>query len=117
MRLVYTLVYLSQFDLDIRYYLGHLNIVLDTLLYLDVTLEENISYNNELDKILFSLEVVINPEFKQKLINRFQEDPKFTRALSNLGVKKDDRVIELLKDNASFQIKDSLLYYIINSQF
>jgi hypothetical protein len=64
MRLVHASVYLSQFDLDIRHYPGRLNIVPDALSRLDATPEENISHDNELDKILFSLKVVINPEFK-----------------------------------------------------
>jgi hypothetical protein len=94
MRLVHASVYLSQFDLDIRHYPGRLNIVPDALSRLDAVPEDDISHDGELERILFSAEVVIDPKFKQKLIDGLWEDSNFARALSNLCIKKDDGVTE-----------------------
>ena len=64
MRLVYTLVYLNQFNLNIYYYLGYLNIIPDILLYLNIIKKANILNNNKLKYIIFATEIIINPEFK-----------------------------------------------------
>jgi hypothetical protein len=58
-RLIYILVYLSQFELDIRYYLGYLNIILNTLSYLKVIEIKDISSNNKLEYIFFISEIII----------------------------------------------------------
>jgi hypothetical protein len=58
-RLIYILVYLSQFKLDIKYYLKYLNIIPNTLSCLKIIEIKNISSNNKLEYIFLALEIVI----------------------------------------------------------
>ena len=118
MRLVHVLVYLSQFNLDIRHYPGHLNIIPDALSRLNIIETKNISTNNELEYIFLVLEVIIKLQLKARIWLELQKDLKFARVLKVLEAKSSNNILEeLYKNKAPFQIKNRLLFYIIRDRF
>jgi hypothetical protein len=78
-RLVHASVYLLQFNLNVRHYLGRLNIVPDALSRLKATEQRDVSDNDELEHILLSTETIMAPKFKEKLLAGLWDDPKFSQ--------------------------------------
>jgi len=105
MRLIHASVYLSQFDLIIKYYPGRLNIVPDALSRLEADEQRDITADNELEHIIFVIEAIMEPQFKERITKGLWTNPKFARTLRLLGAAEGDDLPEKLeKDGVSFHI-------------
>ena len=120
LRLIKVFVYLSQFDLNVRYKSEKFNIILDVLFRLSTIDNFLQSFSKETNAFQTSL-IVMSDEFKKRLIDKYVENATWTKiikALQNLEkrLKKErnpENASRYNKDHIdmNFVIRQELIYH------
>jgi hypothetical protein len=103
---------LSQYNLNIYYIPGKINIVLNALFKLKAFELKDVSEDNTLDDIFLVLEALITKDFKKRLTESYSDNPYFRRTFRLLGCKSKTLLDNCVCLRVLFIIKDGLLYNI-----
>jgi hypothetical protein len=101
---------LSQYNLDIYYIPGKINIILNALFKLKAFKLKDISEDNTLNDIFLVLKALIIKDFKKRLTESYSNNPYFRRTLRLLSYKSRPLSNNYIRLRVLFVIKDSLLY-------
>ena len=119
LKLIKVFVYLSQFDLDVRYKSKKFNIVFDVLFRL-FTISSLQSFSKKTNAFQISL-IIMSNEFKKRLIDEYAKDASWTKIIKALQELEKRLKKERNLENASrynnnhidmnFVIRQELIYH------
>jgi hypothetical protein len=110
MRLYQVLQYLSQYNLDIYYIPGKINIIPDALFKLKAFKPKDVFKDNILNNIFLISEALIIKDFKRRLTESYSNNLYFYYTLRLLGYKFKPLLKNYICLRVLFVIKDNLLY-------